>query len=625
VNKEVNVMKRLLVLFALLLAACNRQGNVPLAIPSGLKATAGDKSVYLTWNANTESDLKGYVVSVTLADGALISNNPVNASATQLTMSDLSNGTTYTFRIAAENAVGNRSEFSSPITAIPGVPSVAPAKPTGLTASAQNSQVLLAWNKNLEPDLKGYRLRYGNSATSLDQSKSLPASALSTVVGPLTNGTPFFFALEAENNAGQKSPRTDVLAATPQGALLAPIISSYSITGYGNSTQVRQGVGGIEIVLQGERLEALSSAKLLGAFDLSITDKQASSAKLFAIVPHGIEIGLRTLLVSSSAGEVAVNDAIEISKITAAKTPGLNPSDTSGLGTPNKPYLTLSKALSMAGTNDTVLLGAGTYSAGETWPQGSISPVATNVPAGLTIEGQSSDRGAVLLEGTGATGLANALSLEGSGTIRNLTVRGFNSGIRLEAGSTSTRLGALRIDNVAAIDNRSGVLVFNAERLELSQSVFANNASQGLLTRGVSQVQLSQSQWSGNGLGIDLRNAGTQASSAILGQLSIVLSSTDGISVRDVSLDLSNTRSAQNQGNGLFLAGRPGFVALRTGTLLEQNGFGFDDQRSPDQGSITATRYLLPGSGLSISTVFGPAQLGTYYRILNAGNVILFQ
>ena len=618
-------MKQLLFLFAVLLSACNGGGNAPLATPSGFKATAGDKSVQLTWNANTEPDLKGYVVSVTLGDGALVSNNPVNAPTTQLTVSALSNGTTYTFRIAAENATGNRSGFSSPITAMPGVPSVAPAKPTGLTASAQNGQVLLAWNKNLEPDLKGYTLRYGSSATSLDQSKSLPTSAVSTVVGPLTNGTPFFFALEAENNAGQASPRTDVLAATPQGALLAPTISGYSIIGYGNSTQVRQGAGGIEIVLQGERLEALSGAKLLGAFDLSITDKQANSAKLFAIVPHGIEIGPRTLLVSSGAGEVAVNDAIEISKITAAKTPGLNPSDTSGLGTPNKPYLTLSKALSVAGANDTVLLGAGTYSAGETWPQGSMSPVATNAPAGVTIEGQSSDRGAVLLEGTGATGLGNALSLEGSGTIRNLTLQGFNSGIRLEAGSTSTRLGVLRVDNVAAIDNRSGIRVFNAERLELSQSVFANNASQGLLTRGVSQVQLSQSQWSGNGVGIDLRNAGSQTSSAILGQLSITLSSTDGIFVQDVSLDLSNTRSAQNQGNGLFLAGRPGFVALRAGTLLEQNGFGFDDGRSPDQGSINATRYLLPGSGVTIGAVVGPKQLGTYYRIINAGNSILFQ
>jgi hypothetical protein len=618
-------MKRWLVLFAVLLAACNGQGNVPLAIPGGLKATSADKSVQLSWNANTESDLKGYVVSVTLADGALVSNNPVNEPATQLTVRDLSNGTAYSFRIAAENAAGNRSAFSSPITAIPDVPSLAPAKPTGLTVSAQNNQVLLIWNKNLEPDLKGYTLRYGSSASSLDQSKALPASALSTVVGPLTNGTPFFFALEAENNAGQKSPRTDVVAATPQGALLAPIISSYSIIGYGNSTQVRQGAGGIEIVLQGERLETLNSVKLLGAFDLSIIDKQATGVKLFAIVPHGIEIGLRTLLISSSGGEVAVNDAIEISKITAAKTPGLNPSDTSGLGTPNKPYLTLSKALSVAGTNDTVLLGAGTYRAGETWPIGSISPVATNVPVGLTIEGQSSDRGAVLLEGTGATGLQNALSLEGSGTIRNLTVQGFNSGIRLEAGSTSTRLGQLRIDNVAAIENRFGVLVFNAERLELSQSVFANNASKGLLTRGVSQVQLSQSQWSGNGLGIDLRNEGSQTSSAILGQLSITLSSTDGIYVQDVSLDLSNTRSAQNQGNGLFLAGRPGFVALRAGTLLEQNGFGFDDQRSPDQGSINATRYLLPGSGVTIGAVVGPTQLGAYYRIINAGNSILFQ
>ena len=134
-------MKKYLLLFAVLLAACNGQGSVPLATPNGLKATGADKSVYLTWNANAESDLKGYVVSITLADGALVSNNPVNAPATQLTVRDLSNGTGYTFRIAAENAAGNRSGFSSPITAIPGVPSIAPAKPTGLTGSAQNSQV----------------------------------------------------------------------------------------------------------------------------------------------------------------------------------------------------------------------------------------------------------------------------------------------------------------------------------------------------------------------------------------------------------------------------------------------------------------------------------------------------
>jgi chitodextrinase len=618
-------MKQLLFLFAVLLSACNGGGNAPLATPSGFKATAGDKSVQLTWNANAEPDLKGYVVSVTLGDGALVGNNPVNVPATQLTVGDLSNGTTYTFRIAAENAAGNRSGFSSPITASPGVPSLAPAKPTGLTASAQNEQVLLTWNKNLEPDLKGYTLHYGNSANSLDQSKSLPTSAVSTVVGPLTNGTAFFFALEAENNAGQKSPRTDVVAATPQGALLAPVITSYSINSYGSSTQVRQGAGGIEIVLQGQRLETLTGAKLLGAFDLSITDKQATSAKLTAIVPHGIEIGSRTLLISGSGGEVALNDAIEITKIIAAKTPGLNPSDTSGLGTPNRPYLTLSKALSVAGTNDGVLLGAGTYSAGETWPLGKVSPVATNVPAGVTIEGQSSDRGAVLLEGPGATGSANALSLEGGGTVRNLTLRGFNSGIRLEAGSTSARLGQLRIDNIAAIENRVGLLVFDAQRLELSLSAFANNTGQGLLTRGVSQVQLSQSQWSGNGVGIDLRNSGTQSSSATLNQLGVTLSGSDGIDVQDVSLDVSNTRSAQNQGNGLFLAGQPGFVALRAGTVLEQNGLQFDDERSPNQGSINATRYLLPSSGVTIGAVVGPTQLGSYYRIINAGNSILFQ
>ena len=615
----------LLLLLTILLAACTGQNDAAPATPSGLKAIAADKSVRLEWNPNSEAALSAYVVSVTLGDGALVSNNPVAAPASQLVVGDLSNGTVYTFRIAAEDRAGKRSAFSAPITATAGAIGTPPAKPVGLVVSAQNEQVLLSWTKNLEPDLKGYTLYFGPNASKLEQNKSLPASSGSAVIASLVNGTPYFFALEAENKAGQKSPRTEVVSATPQSSLFAPIISSYTISGYGNSSQVRQGAGGIEVLLQGQRLDTITSAKLLGAFDFSILEQGATSLKLTAIVPHGLELGPRTLLIAGTGGEAAIGDALEITKITAVKTPQLNPNDTTGLGTPNRPFLTLTRALDAAGTGDTVLLGAGTYSDGERWPNGTISPVTTNAPANLSIEGQSSDRGTVLLQGPGASSAANALSLAGSANIRNLTIRGFNAGIRLEAGSASGKLGELNVDNLALIENRTGILVFFADRFSLTHSTLANNSNQGVLSKGVRQLEFSQSDWTGNGTGISLRNEGSQASSATLGQLSITLSSGDGLYVQDVGLDVSNTRSFQNQGSGLILLGRPGFIALRAGTVLEQNGIQLSDERVESQGSFNATRYLLPGSGVTVGAVVGPTQLGNFYRIINAGNSILFQ
>lgn len=630
-------MKKLSIAFlVMLLAACGGTTDAPPATPTGLKATAAEKSVKLEWNPNTEADLKGYVVSVSLSDGALVGNFPVVAPATQMNVTNLIDGTAYTFRLAAEDKAGNRSAFSSPLQATAGAPGTPPTRPSGLTASAQNEQVLLTWNKNPEPDLKGYTLYYGPSATSLNQSKTLSGEAVNTVVAGLTNGTPSFFALEAENNAGQKSPRTEVVAATPQAALLAPIVSGLSISGYGASTQVRQGAGGIEVLLQGQRLETLTSVKLLGGFDFTIVEKTASSAKLSAIVPHGLEVGTRTLLVSGTGGELALSDALEITRITAAKTPGLNPSDTTGLGTPNKPYLTLSRALADAASGDTVLLGAGTYGAGESWPQSSTSSLALpppNIPAGITLEGQSSDRGAVLLQGAGKTNGSSGLVFAGNATVRNLTLRDFRFALVLNAGTASNRVGDLLLENLTAFESLEGLTLNFAQSVTLNKVSLNNNTNGGLTAQAVRQLNISQSEFSGNTYGIAAGNATTGGpldSSLTINQATVNQNTQFGIS-SSVATDLSNVTAKLNTTYGLRLLGKPGFVALRTGTSLggtslEQNGqFQLFDARDANQGSFNATRYLLPGSSVTVGAVVGPTQSGNFYRITNAGNSILFQ
>ena len=67
-------------------------------------------------------------------------------------MTGLDNGTAYSFRLRAHNASGNGVE-SSEATA---TPAAAPARPTGLTATAGTGQVVLSWNDPNDAAITGW-------------------------------------------------------------------------------------------------------------------------------------------------------------------------------------------------------------------------------------------------------------------------------------------------------------------------------------------------------------------------------------------------------------------------------------------------------------------------------------
>ncbi len=91
-----------------------------------------------------------------------------------------------------------------------------PDVPSGLAATAGDAQVSLSWQANSEADLKQYNLYSGTSSTELTLLASIPGGSESYVATGLTNGTTYFFALDAEDNAGNKSSRSGSVSATPQ-------------------------------------------------------------------------------------------------------------------------------------------------------------------------------------------------------------------------------------------------------------------------------------------------------------------------------------------------------------------------------------------------------------------------
>jgi len=90
-----------------------------------------------------------------------------------------------------------------------------PGTPTGLTAAAGDGEVSLVWNANPEPDLRGYQVHWGEAGATLDQSAFVTAPAATYTVSGLTNGQPYAFAVEAEDDTGRRSARSDQVLAVP--------------------------------------------------------------------------------------------------------------------------------------------------------------------------------------------------------------------------------------------------------------------------------------------------------------------------------------------------------------------------------------------------------------------------
>lgn len=104
-------------------------------------------------------------------------------------------------------------------TTPPGDPGTdpAPSAPAGLTATAGDGVVALAWDANSESDLDRYNVYQAPVGGAFAEIGEAPAGTEAFDVDGLVNGTTYRFAVDAEDGAGQRSPRSAEVSATPQG------------------------------------------------------------------------------------------------------------------------------------------------------------------------------------------------------------------------------------------------------------------------------------------------------------------------------------------------------------------------------------------------------------------------
>jgi methionine-rich copper-binding protein CopC len=224
------MMKYLIALFilslAIFLVSCGGTTTKPQPNPADKIAPTLVSSLPAEGASAVPINVKlGFAFSEAMDESSLeLTSNPAiilgtatwNESSTSVAFDNgnLSASITFTLTLKAKDVSGNAlAPTMLTFTTSDSADTAAPSTPTGLVATPANGQVTLTWQDNPENDVAGYTVFVGTAQDKLE-SKDFVSTNSKTITG-LTNGTQYFFALDAVDAANNHSGQTTPVSATP--------------------------------------------------------------------------------------------------------------------------------------------------------------------------------------------------------------------------------------------------------------------------------------------------------------------------------------------------------------------------------------------------------------------------
>ena len=173
--------------------------SVSASIPGqvrGVVATPSNGQIFLTWIAPSQngSPITSYKVTVSEVGSNVFTTFPNLSTETSTTITGLTNGKTYSFKVAAINAIGIGKE-STPVAATPN--DRVPISITNFRANAENGQVTLTWSitpSDLQK-ISGYRIREYQYGSDSFITHPVTGKATSATITGLKNGIPYGFSI----------------------------------------------------------------------------------------------------------------------------------------------------------------------------------------------------------------------------------------------------------------------------------------------------------------------------------------------------------------------------------------------------------------------------------------------
>ena len=190
--------------------------------PTGLKATAGNAQVALSWSAPASTGNDGPLTydlyRSTTSGGEGTTPVVTGIGSTSYTDTTLTNGQTYYYEVAAVNALGTGSA-SSEASATPSVPVTVPGAPQSLRASTDATKgVDLTWNAPAGP-VSSYVVYRGTRSGRESAYVTVSSSSVCNASGACSyrdtgtrSGTTYYYQVAATDTAGTGPKSSQVSA-----------------------------------------------------------------------------------------------------------------------------------------------------------------------------------------------------------------------------------------------------------------------------------------------------------------------------------------------------------------------------------------------------------------------------
>ncbi len=377
-------------------------------VPTNVAGTAPSSSqVNLTWTASTDNTaVAGYRV---FRNGGA---TPVaTVSGTSYSDSGLTASTTYSYTVAAFDAIGNTSAQSSPAAEVTtqAADTEPPSVPAGLAGSAvSSSQINLSWSASSDnTSVTGYRVYRDGGSTPI--ATVTGTSYSNTGLAANTAYSYTVAAFDAAGNASaQSSPPLQVTTQSVDGespsvptGLSGTAVSSGQINLTWTASSDNIAVSGYKVFRNG----AAAPVATVAGTSYSDTGLSASTTYSYTV----------------SAFDAAGNNSAQSSPALQVTTPG----STGTIRVPED-YATIQAAINAAQNGNTVLVAPGTY------------------PGGITITGKTITL-ASYFHTTGDRSYINTTTISGGTTGVNVAANSPNvivKGLRFTGGSDSLVLRA---------------------------------------------------------------------------------------------------------------------------------------------------------------------------------------
>ncbi len=203
--------------------------NTPGAVPDApvLSSVASSTEVILTWTvpANNGFAITDYGVEYKLTASSTYTAFADGVStATGTTVTTLTNGSGYDFRVTAVNSFGTSTESNI----VGNTPSTTPDLPTSVTLTASSTELIVVWTPPASDggaSITDYVVEHSTDGINFTTFADGTSTATGTTITSLTNGTAYGVRVAALNAVGN-GPSSTVVTSTPGAVPDAPTLSA---------------------------------------------------------------------------------------------------------------------------------------------------------------------------------------------------------------------------------------------------------------------------------------------------------------------------------------------------------------------------------------------------------------